>query len=379
MKRSRPLALFLSFLILITCFTVSVSASDTENLINSDLRIWENIYSDTTSIYRVVNDDGKPSYCMQVDPVYSENSNVSVRVGMIYSVSDLVAGNSYTFNFHLFSNAEIKDKLNINFTDAVFYSPLVSYGGRLLIGLGSYNSSSNQITAIENCYILIDKNNYQEFYGKDNKITFELPNIVNPCIFISYSDSRDYQSPTPVYNYFCDISLVDNEQAKEEGFFDRIFQFFHDLKWEIIGGSCGDSSCNKTPHTSLADKISNKIEELKESFTDLRDSIDGFFDDLFDKIADFFGGFGNLILYFNWEGDYTNPFEREDSPIDKVSAFFDKLIEYVDSIGTSIENVLDSITGGLHIFDEFTSRFPWLKGLAVFCLALIVITRFIGL
>lgn len=92
-----------------------------------------------------------------------------------------------------------------------------------------------------------------------------------------------------------------------------------------------------------------------------------------------FKGFGNLLLYFNWEGEYTNPFEREDSPIDKVSEFFDDLIEYVDSIGTSIENILDSITGGLHIFDEFTSRFPWLKGISMFCLAIIVLSRFIGL
>lgn len=112
-------------------------------------------------------------------------------------------------------------------------------------------------------------------------------------------------------------------------------------------------------------------------------SDEGWINALFFNIKSFFSnlisGFGNLILYFNWDGDYTNPFECEDSPIDKVSEFFDDLIEYVDSIGTSIENILDSITGGLHIFDEFTSRFPWLKGIAMFCLAIIVLSRFIGL
>lgn len=372
MKRSRPLALFLSVLILISCFTISVSASD--NLIDSDLRNWDLLDSQYSSVYKVGS-----SYCIQIKPAFSESSSVAVRMCGLSSLSDLVSGNSYTFSFHLEDLEECNSLHNFNFTESTFYANFYKYDGTLSVGLGSYNSSDASFTPVQDCYIEINSENYLDYFGTDIRMSFELPNIVNPCIYILYSDVRDYQSNTPVYLYFKNISLVDNNQAKEDGFFDRLFQFFHDLKWEIVGGSCGDSSCNKTPHTSLADKITNKVEELKKSFTDLRDSIDGFFDDFFDKIADFFGGFGNLILYFNWEGDYTNPFEREDSPIDKVSEFFDNLIEYVDGIGTSIENILDSITGGLHIFDEFTSRFPWLKGIAVFCLALIVITRFIGL
>ncbi len=375
MKRSRPLALFLSVLILISCFTVSVSAAEGENLIDSDLRNWTipDAYSVATNVYY---DKPSDTYFIQSLSTDVGSSDLKVKASCVYDLSNLISGQSYSFRFHLLDLDEVLS-IRPSLTERNIYGGLIDGDGYYIIGLGSLNSTNGAITHIEDCSINITGDNYLDYFGKDNVISFELPNIVNPCIFIFYGEAstRSYAQ----YTFIRNVSLVDNEQAKEDGFFDRLFQFFHDLKWEIVGGSCGDSSCNKTPHTSLADKITNKVEELKKSFTDLRDSIDGFFDEFFEKIADFFGGFGNLILYFNWEGDYTNPFEREDSPIDKVSAFFDNLIEYVDSIGTSIENILDSITGGLHIFDEFTSRFPWLKGIAVFCLALIVITRFIGL
>lgn len=368
MKRSRPLALFLSVILLITCFSVSVSAESSENLIDSDLTTWTDLQG--TTLTREVNHYG---YYYQVSFVprsteTSSGNTVYVNAGAIFDLTNITAGNTYKLSFYL-----------CDYDDTGLPPEVCEDGleyGSLFIGLASYSSSSESTVLFENCFIVIDSENYSDYFGKTNSISFEAPNVVNPCIVIGYLGAGYDRN---LYFGFKDVTFTNETQAEEDGFFDRLFQFFHDLKWEIVGGACGDSDCNKNPHTSLADKITNKVEELKKSFTDLRDSIDGFLDDFFDKIADFLGGFGNLILYFNWEGDYTNPFEREDSPIDKVSEFFDNLIEYVGSIGTSIENVLDSITGGLHIFDEFTSRFPWLKGIAIFCLALIVVTRFIGL
>ena len=374
MKRSRPLSLFLSVLILISCLTVSVSAESSGNLIDSNLLNWDKWNEEYIYVSNPFNTGG---YRFQVSPEFFDAGGTPLNIwtGALYDLTNLSSGSSYSLNFHLLSPSEA------GFPDEKVYNAFEVTEGTLFIGLASYNSSIDNIDFVEDCYIAIHKDNYSNYFGTDININFTLPNIVNPCIVICYLCAFEYESAasySPAFD-FKNFKLIDTEQEKENGFFDKLFQFFHDLKWEIVGGSCGDSDCNKSPHTSLADKITNKVEELKESFTDLRDSIDGFFDEFFDKIADFFGGFGNLILYFNWEGDYTNPFEREDSPIDKVSAFFDNLIEYVDSIGTSIENVLDSVTGGFYIFDEFTKRFPWIKALAVFCLALIVITRFIGL
>ena len=110
---------------------------------------------------------------------------------------------------------------------------------------------------------------------------------------------------------------------------------------------------------------------------------EGWINAIFHKFTNFLsntlGGFGNLILYFNWEGDYTNPFEETNGPLDLVEGFFDGLIEYLSTVEESLTSVLDSITGGLDILDRFTSRFKWVLGLCVFALAILVVSRFIGL
>lgn len=362
MKRSRPLSLFLSVLILISCFTVSVSATSDNNLVDSDLTQWESDNPVTQVTERVIN--GETCYFIFSDSEQIVDTNLNLRYSLVYEIPNLKVGRSYTFNFHLLSAEEV-GSANV-YGETALYTGYKNGSATMCIGLGSYDATNDWVNFVDNAYIEINKDNYLSYYGTDISIQFELPNIVNPCIFIYYGDTST--SKIDNWVYFKNIKLIDNSQADEDSFFSRLFEWFQE-KFDAIGESFSN--------------LGNKLTELKNSFLDslsnLGDTIGSFFDEQLEGIKDFFRGFGNLILYFNWEGEYTNPFEREDSPIDKVSAFFDNLIEYVDSIGTSIENVLDSITGGLHIFDEFTSRFPWLKGIAVFCLALIVITRFIGL
>ncbi len=416
MKRSRPLSLFLSVLILISCFTVSVSAESSSNLIDSNLENWEKTDPDYTTVKGFNHIDNRTIYRIGITPNPIGDTWVhGVRIGSIYELKNLTAGDSYSFSVDLLSYQQvIGTGLFTGFSEDFYYSPYTKYGGNLCIGLATLDKSTGYPQVVEGCSVIIDSTNYLSYFGDKLNITFEMPNIVNPCIVIGYIDVTDYGNSFMLYVE--NVELVNNTQDKEDGFFDKLFRFFHDLKWEIVGGSCGDVECSKTPHTSLAEKFGSKLQEgldnLKQFFHDLKWDVtggtcdkedcpkkehtslagrinthidnlklvvNGLPDTILEGIRDFFRGFGNLILYFNWDGEYTNPFEREVSPIDKVSEWFDNLIEYVDSIGTSIENVLDSITGGLHIFDEFTSRFPWLKGIAVFCLALIVITRFIGL
>lgn len=104
----------------------------------------------------------------------------------------------------------------------------------------------------------------------------------------------------------------------------------------------------------------------------LVDNEKSFFAEQFDRLT-------NLILYFDADGNYTNPFDGSDSPLYYISEYFDNLINYVSESVESITTTIDSASGMIHIFDLFTKRFGWLLGLCVFTLAVLVYCRFIGL
>ena len=106
---------------------------------------------------------------------------------------------------------------------------------------------------------------------------------------------------------------------------------------------------------------------------------EGWLNAFFHVIENFGTGCINLLLYFDWYGDYENPFLNEDSPISLISDSLNNITTYVSDSGNSFESVIDSITGSLELFSMFTERFDWLLGLCIFTLAIIVITRFIGL
>ena len=86
-----------------------------------------------------------------------------------------------------------------------------------------------------------------------------------------------------------------------------------------------------------------------------------------------------MILYFDPDGNYTNPFGGSDSPLYYISEYFDNLINYIYESVENITNTIDSASGMIHIFDLFTQRFSWLLGICVFTLAVLVYCRFIGL
>lgn len=360
MKRSRPLSLFLSVLILITFFTVSVSAESSENLIDSDLRTWQN-YSSLNNNY----DTLSVSYYESLDMyrLSSSGTESGIFSGVLLDDTRLISGNSYTLSFLVPSPEFMSDNGYSTTLDSILwhYSDTV-----IVVGLG-FLQANGEFYYHDTAFIGFNEENIESYLGKTCSLTFTAESYTGTpvvAIWIYNMENQGYGR----YYYFKDFTLIDNSQEEEDGFFARLFEWFQE-KFDAIGENFSN--------------LGNKLTELKNSFLDslsnLGDTIGSFFDEQLEGVIDFLRGFGNLILYFNWEGEYTNPFEREDSPIDKVSEFFDNLIEYVDSIGTSIENILDSITGGLDLFDRFTSRFPWLKGIAVFCLALIVISRFIGL
>lgn len=241
------------------------------------------MYPDTTHIYYVKGSPG--AYCLQVDPTEFGESGAG-RVAYIYDLTDLVSGGSYTFSFHLLSHDEVLNNLNINFMESVFYSGFEKYNGIMMIGLCSYNSNNDTLEGIEDCYIHIDKTNYLDYFGSNTKISFEIGNVVNPCIAISYFDIRDYYSTTPMYYYFNNVSLIDNELAKEEGFLAKLFEWFQE-KFDSIGDSFTNLG-NKL--TDLKDGFINKITDLKTSFenkiTDLKESFQAKIDELKQGLID---------------------------------------------------------------------------------------------
>ncbi len=264
---------------LILCFqsfgSVGVSAADSENLIESDLTEWNNMFPELTDIYSAGN-----AYF-----ILSKSSELStgdfVKASYLYSLSNLTSGRSYSFKFHLLNFEEVT-ALKPSLLERNIYGGLQN-GGTYVIGLASYIDDNN-LELVDDCYITIDINNYLNYFGKDSVITFELPNIVNPCLLISYREvsSNKYTQ----YTFFKDISLVDNEQQKEDNFLSRLFEWFQE-KFDAIGESFTNLG-NKL--TELKDGFINKITELKTSFenkiNDLKESFQAKIDELKQGLID---------------------------------------------------------------------------------------------
>lgn len=106
---------------------------------------------------------------------------------------------------------------------------------------------------------------------------------------------------------------------------------------------------------------------------------EGWINALVHVIQNFFKGCFNLVIYFDWYGDYENPFLSEDKPISLISGYLTEIDSYVEDTASNFEAVIDSVTGSIYLFDEFVQRFDWLFMIVVVSLLLIVVTRFIGL
>lgn len=254
---------------LILCFqsfgSVGVSASD--NLIDPDLTNWDTLDDDIKVVWT------KGYYQLQIKHFEYETGNHCI--GAIYDLSSLNAGYSYRLNFHLLSGSEM------GLADSRVYNQL-NYGP-LVIGLASYDSSLNVPTFIDGCYIEVTKDNYSKYFGYDTSFTFTLPNVENPCICIYYIG---LDNTVDTYFGFKNVSLIDTEAEKEQGFLDKLFTWFQE-KFNAIGESFTNLG-NKL--TDLKDGFINKIIELKTSFenkiTDLKQSFQAKIEELKQGLID---------------------------------------------------------------------------------------------
>lgn len=322
------------FCALLLCFVLlvpfSITSFASEYLIDNDLRNWENAFPESSRVYAQ-----RGGYVFQVKK-FDDNSPF-LRLGLLYHGTELIPGNRYKLTIHLMSGSEV------GYSDALINN---SYpNGSLTVAVTSEFSESTQISDI--AYFTVDNSNYRDVVGNDIVLSFTMPDIVNPTISISYSNSS---TSSDIYLAFSNISLIDIDKEKEDGFLAKIKEFFDDL-----------------------------IDKIQGFFSNLIGNIKGFFDDLTDNISGFFITLKNYILYFNAEGTYTNPFGQEGSLLDSASSLFDDLFDYLDGVIDDIESALDSATGMITLFKTFVERYPWLLSLVIIALALIVATRFIGL
>ena len=365
MKRfSRPLCLFLSLIILFTFFVVPSSAAT--NLVNPDLTQWQNVnlsnkLDSVPSEIQVL----KYNNFFRLVPDYVGNVGDSTPthfwVGYMFDTSSLVVGHTYRFSIHIPSISELKkhsllaDKPDNFFTD--------SYNeGSIGITFGSLNADGSISTFVE--LLTIDKNNFQNLMGTNYVYNFTCPDYSggNPAIFIHAFHSSQSQNSYKHFFLGNDMTLIDEDDEEEENFFSRLFQWFQDRFDDLSSWFSG-----------LGDRIYG-------FFIDLADSIEEGLNGLLSGIGGWFQKLGNLILYLTWSDEVPeNPFQSEEGPLDKVSGFFDGLINYLRNFKTDLLNLLDSVTAGIHVFDLFTERFPWVKSLCLFAFALIIFSRFVGL
>lgn len=304
-------------LILPIClFPLNCSAFGVENLINSDLSEW---ISDNPDFTRISSStiNGDTVYCIFTDSEKISDSTTYLRYSLIYDVPELKVGNSYTFNLHLLSAEEV-GSANV-YGETALYTGFKNGNAVMFIGLGSYDPANDWVTGVENAHIVIDKDNYLSYYGSDISIQFELPNIVNPCIFIGYLDAST--SPIDNWAYFKDLQLIDNTKAEEDNFFTRLFEWFE-----------------------------NKFKQLF-----------------------------NVLLYLDPDGeqDYNNPFAPNDTDVNGA----DNLEHLQTAINKFVESVED-LTLYLRVPSEMLTvlgnKFPIIPIIVVFTLVGLVVMRLFG-
>jgi hypothetical protein len=370
-KRLRPLSLILVLLLSFSFLGLTVSAAGED--FDSDLSNW--VVSDPN--YVAVN---KYSYgnITLFDARFSPiPSDKGFHTGFFYDATNLTAGNSYTLKFKLYNPTQLK-AINSAYnaiTDSAYYAPFTSYNGALLIGLGSLDSSGNFVfSTTDGTGISINKDNYLSYFGNTVSITFTMPNAVNSAIGIYYIDSA--QTGNNCHFYMGQFSLTSNS-VDVQAAVDSAIGAVDDMKTELSGkldeGFDGLLS-------GIGDLFSNLIDSIGGFFSDLGDSISSGFDSVISGFEDTLTRFGNLFLYLTWDDTPPeNPFEKVNGPLDKVEGFFDDFYNYLETIKLNLASVLDSITACIHVFEAFTERFAWLQLLCCFALALLVVSRFVGL
>lgn len=324
-KHFRLLSIFLVLILSFSLFSVNAFAvEDTENLVDSNMSNWvdfgdESPYfqsADVTFLGNSVN--------------YIEISSNSTTVLLFDLTQFLKIGDSYRFAFNLPTTNGYNSS---SLTSCVLTWALCDGSG------DDYPTVGNNVFEIN-----IDDTNKSKYLGKTTVFEFTYTQGFQNtflCLFVSHGDNVEVYEDLELYISNISLERVTSENEKKlDGILgwlesiwdsitslgdkltdvwtnitssvsalgDRISSFFSDLGNKITTEFTNLTSDFSGYISSLGDRISNY-------FTNLSVNINAFFDDLLEGIKEFFRGFGNLILYFNWEGEFENPFVYEHSLI----------------------------------------------------------------
>lgn len=371
-KGFRLLCLLCVFSFCLASFGLNVSAADSTNLVDSNLLNWNTTDPNHVSVNLAAKDVYRVYY--KRIPLTSEPDAPGVRAGAVYSLTNLTAGNSYTFNIDLMGVQQIKDSGALQggtLTAAYYYAPLTDYNGELLIGLASYDSTTGSFdTVADGSFVKINGSNYKEYFSKTLTISFTLPNVVNPCIVISYMDLESAGNNCSWY--FRNISLVDNAQAEEDGFFARLFEWFQE-RFDSVGNwftNLGNSIGNwfvdlgnsiGSWFADLKENLVSKLESLKQSFVDLGNSLVEGIKSLFipdeQYISDWKDSLNQLLA------DHLGIIYTSATLIgDMAEMVFDIVFEAPDTYSLTIPEIDFTISGThVHLLDETNVDFSFMN------------------
>ncbi len=330
-------------------------------------------------------------------PLYQNNSYkvyFDLYDGSGNSIS--VDAEDFEINFKEYNNGNVGTAAYYNISASFSDVPFDVYGIRLITVSNAIDSFGGNLASDFNA----------QYYKTDvlngNVDIFRYVNVDSFALVVDDSNKNLLNS---IISWLSNIkenltSGLSNVSNGLTNLGNRINTFFSNLGSTITTNFNSLTTNFKNNITSLGDRFSGFITSLGDRisgfFENLSVNISGFFSDLLDGIKEFFKGFGNLILYFNWEGEYTNPFESSNSIIGNGSAddtgssddtssdvsvqgALDNILEYLSTVTTDIENVMDSITGSIKLFSDFCDEFPFIKALCIFVLALIIYSTVIGL
>lgn len=239
-----------------------IANAGSENLIDSDLRNWENI-SDINDLYSpiTVTYYSKPN----VYRLTANGTESGIFAGILFDNTEIISGHNYTLQFEIPSGEYLTSNGYSITDDSIKWH---YHSAHVTVSLGFIQSDGSIYEDETTPYLQFSADNISQNLGKVCSLTFEADKFTGtPCIAISITNI-DNQNQNRIF-FFKDFSLVDNSQAEEDGFFARLFAWFQE-KFDAIGESFSNLGSKLT---DLKNSFVNKLTDLKDSFINIGNDI----------------------------------------------------------------------------------------------------------
>lgn len=329
-------------------FGLTVSAADDDtNLVNSDLRLW----SSSENVDVVKQSSGL--FYMRTNG--SSLSGKYLLVGSVFDASKVKSGDSFSINFYLPKYEET----GFTWTEDRYFSQFNSSNGSFFVGL-AYLDSQGSPVFYDNYYDELNEEDFRQYAGKEYTYTFTVDKISGtPYVMLAYIGTS---SSSVGYVSLGSVSFVNNDEAEEEGFFSRLFEWFGE-KFEDFKTSL---SLIVDSFTILKDFVGEKISGIGDKLADVWSSIKSGFSDSVENVTNNFTTLGSdLTGKFDSVGTWFS--DLKDSIVSKFQAIGDaitsKLKDVGESITTKFQEIGDKFTD---FFDKFKPRvyetFSWSDG-----------------